>query len=73
MEIICFKDSLILKTKTVIPVLLEREVSEVMKFVVMAIWGEKYPQMTRSVLLPANTINVVNSFSRLVDDKPMLP
>ena len=73
MEIIYFKDSLILKTKTVIPVLLEREVSEVMKFVVMAIWGEKYPQMTGSVLFPVNTIAVVNSFSRLVDGKSMLP
>ena len=46
-EKIYFKDCLILKIKTIIPILLE--VSEIIKFVIMAIWAGKYPQVTKSV------------------------
>ena len=46
-EKIYFKDCLILQIKTIIPILLE--VSEIIKFVIMAIWAGKYPQVTKSV------------------------
>lgn len=41
---IYFKDCLLLKMKTVIPVLMGREASGIRKFVVMAAWGKTKPE-----------------------------
>lgn len=53
---------------------MNREVFEIMKFVVMALWlGGSSSGDLRNVIFPEYTIGDVNSLSRVMDDKSVWP